>query len=167
MTQPQAPLVSTVELHTNNTTPVNETPDTTTSSPSDKGAQIDALLQASLAADEENPDGGYGLVVLFGCMVIAWWYISIAYTWGFFQIALVQQRHMSTSTLAFVGSLCPSFIASLAIPNAKLVRALGPRVTALIGMFVMGVGCILASFTTENVGGLFATFGFLCGVGNR
>lgn len=173
MTQPQTPLVSSVELHDN-----NENPDTTSSSPSDKDAQNDALLQASLAADSENPDGGYGWVVLFACVVIAWWYISISYTWGIFQIALLRQQqqqqqqqegrqHISASTLAFVGSLCPSFIASLAIPNAKLVRAVGPRATALIGMSVMGLGCILASFTTGHVGGLFVTFGVLCGVGNR
>ena len=44
-------------------------------------------------------------------------------------------------------------------------RWLGSRKLAMLGMFTMGLGGILASFCTESIPGLFVTFGFLAGAG--
>ncbi len=58
-------------------------------------------------------------------------------------------------------------ISVLALVNARVIRALGARTTALLGITLFGVGEILSGFSTRNVGGLFVTAGFVMGLGTR
>ncbi|KAL5379856.1 hypothetical protein DPSP01_008138 [Paraphaeosphaeria sporulosa] len=125
----------------------------------------DAIMHASLLADSEVPDGGYGWVVVFSGAVITWWFVGAAYTWGVMQAALVEQKKYPPATLAFVGSLVPAMIAILAIPNATLIRKLGARTTGLTGIFLLGLGSILAGFAVDSILGLFMTWGLICGIG--
>ncbi|KAB8229393.1 MFS general substrate transporter [Aspergillus alliaceus] len=129
------------------------------------GESTDELLQASLVADAEVPDGGYAWVVISACAVITWWFIGTSYCWGVLQAALVKEGVSSTSTLAFIGSLATSCISFLGIINASVIRKLGTRVSALLGIFLLGLGEVLSGFATKNVGGLFATAGVLFGLG--
>lgn len=124
-------------------------------------------LNASSQLDCNAPDGGYGWVVLGGCSVLLWWGIGVIFTWGIYQAALVKEEEVSYTTLTFVGSLCPSFLAIQAIPNARIVRSIGPRATGFLGQFFLALGCLLSSVTTKHIGGLFVTYGVLCGVGAR
>lgn len=125
----------------------------------------DAIMHASLLADSEVPDGGYGWVVVFSGAVITWWFVGASYTWGVMQAALVEQKKYPPATLAFVGSLVPAMIAMLAIPNATLIRKVGARATGLTGIFLLGLGSILAGFAVDSIPGLFMTWGLVCGVG--
>jgi Na+/melibiose symporter-like transporter len=59
------------------------------------------------------------------------------------------------------------FIAILAIANARLIRWLGAQRTALLGISLLGVGELSASFTTKSIAGLFITAGVIMGVGVR
>jgi hypothetical protein len=127
----------------------------------------DEVLQASLAADAQVPDGGYAWVVISGCAVITWWFIGTSYCWGVLQAALVKEGISPASTLAFVGSLATACISFLGIINANIIRKLGPRVSALLGIFFLGLGEVLSGFATENIGGLFATAGVVMGIGIR
>ncbi|KAJ7062642.1 major facilitator superfamily domain-containing protein [Mycena amicta] len=111
------------------------------------------------------PDGGYGWVVVFGCAVITWWYTGIAYSWGIIQAALVKQGLSSPSTLSFVGSSAVACIAGLAVINARIIRHLGARRTALLGISLIGIGEVLSSFAMGNIGALFVTAGAITGVG--
>lgn len=52
----------------------------------------DEVMRASLAADSEVPDGGYGWVVIFACALLCFWFVSTTYCWGVFQAALVEQE---------------------------------------------------------------------------
>lgn len=125
----------------------------------------DAVVEASRAADSTVPDGGYGWVVLFGCGVIIWWSVGTSYSWGIIQGALVQQGLSSPSTLSFVGSLTPTFISVMALVNARLIRLLGARNTALLGVSLLGLGEILSGWLTHSVVGLFMTTGVVTGLG--
>ncbi|OCK75945.1 MFS general substrate transporter [Lepidopterella palustris CBS 459.81] len=125
----------------------------------------DAILQASRLADSTVPDGGYGWVVIFGCAVVAFWFVGTSYSWGVMQAALVEQGLSSASTLSFVGSVTTAFISVLAIVNSRVVRALGARATVMIGIGLVGIGEALAGFATTSVGGLFVTAGGVMGVG--
>ncbi|KAI0198672.1 putative monocarboxylate transporter [Astrocystis sublimbata] len=69
------------------------------------------------------------------------------------------------STLSFVGSTTIAAIAAFALVNARLVRFLGARTTALLGVFLMGIGETTASFCTHSIGGLFGTESILMGIG--
>lgn len=125
------------------------------------------ILAASRLADSTVPEGGYGWVVLFACGVITFWFVGTTYSWGILQARFVADQVGSASTLAFVGSVTCVFIAVLAIANARLIRWLGAQKTALLGVSLLGLGELSASFATKSIGGLFATAGVIMGIGTR
>lgn len=55
----------------------------------------------------------------------------------------------------------------MALVNARIIRKLGARMTALIGVGLLGLGEILSGFSTRNVGALFFTAGVVMGIGCR
>lgn len=125
----------------------------------------DEVLQASLRADAEVPDGGYAWVVISACAVVTWWFIGTAYCWGVLQAALVREGVASSSTLAFVGSLAPACISFLGIIDARLIRKIGTQWSAVGGIFLVGLGEVLSGFALRHVGALFVTAGVIVGVG--
>ena len=130
-------------------------------------AESDNVVQSSLVADSTAPDGNYGWVVVFGCSIIAFWFVGTSYSWGIIQAALVKQHLSSASTLSFVGSLAVSFNSTLAIINARVIRKLGARSMGLLGVALLGLGGILSGFLTDRLGGLFVTVGIIMGTGTR
>jgi hypothetical protein len=130
-------------------------------------AESDNVVQSSLLADSTAPDGNYGWVVVFGCSVITFWFVGTCYSWGIIQAALLKQGLSSSTTLSFVGSLTVSFNSTLAIINARVIRRLGARSMALLGVSLLGLGEILSGFLTHHIGGLFVTVGIIMGIGTR
>ena len=43
--------------------------------------------------------------------------------------------------------------------NARIVRAVGARRTALLGVALLGAGEVCSGFSTRNLGGLFVFYG--------
>lgn len=127
----------------------------------------DEVLQASLVADSEVPDGGYGWVVVTSGLVLLWWSLGTTYAWGVMQSALVEKGLASPATLSFIGSLQAALISVLAIANSRTMRWLGVKWTAVAGAACMGLSQIISSFTVDNLGGLFFCCGVLMGVGVR
>jgi hypothetical protein len=125
------------------------------------------IVEASLIADSNVPEGGYGWVVIAGCAVLTWWYLGMSYSWGIMQTALVERGLSTAYTLSFIGSLCVTFNSILALAHARFIRLVGTRQAALIGVTCLGGGTVLSGFCTENVGGLFFTSGVLTGLGTR
>ncbi|KAJ5374217.1 Major facilitator superfamily domain general substrate transporter [Penicillium concentricum] len=123
------------------------------------------IMQQSLIADSQVPDGGEAWVVISGCAVVTWWFIGTSYCWGILQAALVKEGVSSSSTLAFVGSLATACISFLGILNARVIRKLGTRMSAMTGVFFLGLGEVLSGFSAMNIGGLFATAGIVMGIG--
>ena len=83
------------------------------------------------------------------------------------QAALFKQGLSSTPTLSWIGSLSFACISFLALVNARVIRLLGAKKTALIGVSMLGTGEILSGFLTHHVGGLFVTTGMVSGIGTR
>lgn len=127
----------------------------------------DAIVQASRLLDSEVPDGGYGWVVLFALSIIAFWFVGTPYCWGVLQAALVKEKVSSPSTLSFVGSLTPASISFLALVNSRLIKKIGARNAALLGVGLMGLGEVVSGFATKSVGGLFVCTGVIMGAGVR
>ncbi|KAJ7868783.1 major facilitator superfamily domain-containing protein [Mycena olivaceomarginata] len=118
------------------------------------------------AHESQVPDGGHGSwAVVFGCAVLTWWFVGSTYSWGLMQAALVKQGLSSASTLSFVGSSTAACISALGLINARVIRFLGARRTALLGISLIGLGQILSGFATLNIGALFVTFGAVTGIG--
>ena len=130
-------------------------------------ADPDDVIHASLLADAEVPDGGYGWVVVGGCAVVTFWFVGSTYSWGVIQKPLVDQGLAKASTLALVGSLCMAGVAIYAVLNASLIRAVGGRTVALMGMTLLSLGQLLSGFSTNSVAGLFVTTGIIMGIGCR
>lgn len=116
-------------------------------------------------ASSQVPEGGYGWIVITACAVLTWWFVGTTYSWGIIQGALVQDGVSQASTLSFVGALTVTFIAIMAIANSRIIQAIGAQKTGVSGIFLLGFGELLSGWTTKNVGGLFATAGFVMGVG--
>lgn len=106
-------------------------------------------------------------VVIAACSSLTFWFVGTTYSWGIIQAALVERKLSSPSTISFVGSLTCASISILALVNARIIRKLGARMTALIGVGLLGLGEILSGFSTRNVGALFFTAGVVMGIGCR
>ena len=127
----------------------------------------DNILHASQYADSTAPEGGYGWVIVFACFACAFWAVGTLYSWGVMQAALFNRGLSSLATLSWIGSLDFGCIAILALVNARVIRLLGARRTALVGISILGSGEILSGFLTHKVGGLFVTAGVISGIGIR
>ena len=104
----------------------------------------DTVVEASRLADESAPEGGYGWAIVAACSVLTFWFVGTTYSWGVIQAALVESGLAKASTLAFVGSLAVASNAAFAIVNGRLVRAIGARNVAFLGVGLMGLGQILS-----------------------
>lgn len=113
------------------------------------------------------PDGGYGWVVVTCCAILTFWFNGISASWGVIQAALLRSNLESTptSTISFVGTLGLATIVAFGLFGVRMMRLLGVRNTAVLGVVLLASAEILSSFTVSNVGGLFATSGALFGSG--
>ncbi|KAJ3496080.1 hypothetical protein NLG97_g2920 [Lecanicillium saksenae] len=128
-------------------------------------SDLDPILEASRIADESVPDGGYGWVVIGACAVVSFWLTGVNYSWGVMQSALVEKGLGSASTLSFVGSIPATLISVMAMVNARIIRKIGTRWTAVTGISIICLAQILSGFTTESIPGLYITAGVMLGVG--
>ncbi|KAL7935752.1 MFS general substrate transporter [Trichoderma chlorosporum] len=127
---------------------------------------IDPVLEASRVADSDVPDGGYAWVVIFASAVVCFWFTGTGnYSWGVMQNALLDQKLASAATLSFIGSLSPALMATLAIITARVIRWLGIRISASLGILFLGVAQLTSSFTVHSVAGQFITRGVGVGLG--
>jgi MFS family permease len=65
----------------------------------------------------------------------------------------------------FVGCLSVGLICALAMVFGKIMRTLGTRRTAMLGVLLMSISGAVSSVVYKNVGALFATYGVLMGLG--
>ncbi|KAM3444377.1 hypothetical protein NHJ13734_001494 [Beauveria thailandica] len=135
---------------------------------SSSDSDVDPVLEASRIADSTVPDGGHGWVVICACAVVSFWLTGVNYSWGVMQSALVDAGGLgSPSSLSFAGSIPATLISVMAMPNARIVRRLGARRTAVAGISVIGVAQILSGFcvAAASLPGLYVTAGVMLGVG--
>jgi MFS transporter, OFA family, oxalate/formate antiporter len=91
--------------------------------------------------------------------------LGAVYAWSVFRAPLVKQFHWSIEevTLTFTISI---FVLSIACFFGGLwLNKKGPRVVALTGGFLYGLGVFLASFSANKLWWLYLTYGFIGGIG--
>jgi MFS family permease len=113
------------------------------------------------------PDGGYGWVVVFSCSWITFLGFGLSGAWGVVQAALLETslNGTPTATVTWIGSLGVALVVALSLLGSTLMRAIGARPTAVLGILLLGVGEFSSGWTSSNVGGLFGTSGVLVGTG--
>jgi len=91
--------------------------------------------------------------------------LGAVYAWSVFRVPLAKQFHWSIEevTLTFTISI---FVLSVACFFGGLwLNKKGPRVVALTGGFLYGLGVFLASFSAHKLWWLYASYGFIGGIG--
>ena len=113
------------------------------------------------------PDGGYGWVIVFSCSWLTFLFFGVTGAWGVIQTALLETslNNVATSTVTFIGSLGLGCVVGLSLLGTSLMRVVGARAAAMLGILLLGLGEIASGWTISNVGGLFGTSGVLVGVG--
>jgi MFS family permease len=113
------------------------------------------------------PDGGYGWVIVVAGFITTFCHNGIINCWGVLQAALLDSTmsHVPPSTLAYVGSMALGGGALYGLAAVRMMRWVGSRTTNLVGVFLMGISLVGASFCTSNLAGLFGTAGLLGGIG--
>lgn len=114
------------------------------------------------------PEGGYGWTIVSICSLFTFWFNGIGGSWGVVQAALLRSQlsSTSTSTISFVGTLGLACVPVFGLFGLRLVRLLGARTTAFLGIGLLALGEFFSSFTTSNLGGLFGCSGVLYGLGS-
>jgi MFS family permease len=125
----------------------------------------DPALEESRIADSTVPDGGYGWVVIIACAVVAWWVIGLSYVWGVYQSALVERNVGSPLALSFCGSLSPALMATVGMLVSRMLRSFGTRKLSFVGIILMALSLIGASFVTDHLVGLVFLPGVPLGLG--
>jgi hypothetical protein len=126
---------------------------------------LDPVLEASKLADSTVPDGGYGWVVIGSCAIVTFWFVGQTYAWGVIQNALVGDGLSTPAIISWVASLSCAVMSSFAVVNAKIIRKLGVKWTAMSGVTLLGLAEILSGFTVHDIGALFVTEGVMLGLG--
>ncbi|ETW79330.1 MFS monocarboxylate transporter [Heterobasidion irregulare TC 32-1] len=119
-------------------------------------------IQATI---DDLPDGGYGWVIVAACSLISFFHIGLTYSWGIVQARLSASHLAKDSTLSFIGSTAVAFVSFAALVNARIIRRLGTRNSALLGCFSLGFGQILNGWASYSIAGLFVTNGVIVGFG--
>ncbi|PBK89520.1 MFS general substrate transporter [Armillaria gallica] len=120
------------------------------------------------AHKDSSPDGGYGWVCVFCSFVVHFFALGIESSWGVYQSHYFTSHDLgpiSSSDLAWVGSIQATGQPLVGILAGILARRIGYRLTGFIGTCIMCIGLISASFST-HVWHLYLTQGVLFGVGS-
>ena len=97
--------------------------------------------------------------------VPSFFHIGLTYSWGIVQARLSASHLAKDSTLSFIGSTAVAFVSFAALVNARIIRRLGTRNSALLGCFSLGFGKILNGWASYSIAGLFVTNGVIVGFG--
>ena len=153
-------LRSNVNLDTNSQNDQTNAPETNDQQETEPGLESTNIAEAV-------PDGGYGWLVVAGSAIVTFWFNGLTASWGIIQTALLGSslQHVPTSTITFVGSLGLALCVVLSLLSVRMIGLVGARITAMLGVLLLGVGEVASGFTTSNIGGLFGTSGVLVGLG--
>lgn len=91
--------------------------------------------------------------------------IGLSYTWGVYQRALVQRGVGSPLALSFCGSISPALMATVGMLVSRMIRSFGTRILSCVGISLMGLSFVFASFVTDHLVGLIFLPGVPLGLG--
>ncbi|KAJ9127745.1 hypothetical protein QFC24_000028 [Naganishia onofrii] len=124
--------------------------------------------QGALTVDEEPSieylDGGFGWAIVASTFVITFHFLGFLYSWGVIQADLLGKGLASSQLLSVVGGLQAFWNAAGCIPAAWVIQKIGVRKTTLFGVVLNSLAVLLASFSTESLGGLIFLQGVVAGI---
>ncbi|XP_064639397.1 monocarboxylate transporter 12-like [Lineus longissimus] len=115
--------------------------------------------------ESESPfyDGGYGWVIVGACF-LGQIMFPICYSFGLFNIALLEYYGKTKAETALVGSLCYTFTAGSGLLASLLSNWLSHRVTVILGSLLTASGYLISAFSS-SLPVLYFTYGVIIGTG--
>ena len=104
----------------------------------------------------------WGIAVAGFFMQVA---LGAVYAWSVFRIPLAKQFHWSIADVTLTFTIAIFVLGISAFFGGLWLNKAGPRVVALTGGFLYGVGVFLASFSAYKLWWLYLSYGVIGGVG--
>lgn len=91
--------------------------------------------------------------------------LGAVYAWSVFRIPLSKEFGWSIAQVTLTFTICISVLSVACFFGGLWLNRKGPRVVALTGGFLYGLGVFLASFSEHHLGWLYLSYGVIGGVG--
>jgi OFA family oxalate/formate antiporter-like MFS transporter len=91
--------------------------------------------------------------------------LGAVYAWSVFRIPLSKEFGWSIAQVTLTFTICISVLSVACFFGGLWLNRKGPRVVALTGGFLYGLGVFLASFSAHHLGWLYLSYGVIGGVG--
>src|ERR1700719_1813754 len=91
--------------------------------------------------------------------------LGAVYAWSVFRAPLTKQFGWSISEVTLTFTICIFVLGIAAFFGGLWLNHVGPRVVALTGGFLYGLGVFLASFSHHNLWWLYLSYGVIGGIG--
>ena len=91
--------------------------------------------------------------------------LGAVYAWSVFKNPLARQFHWSISQVTFTFTISIFVLGVSAFFGGLWLNRKGPRVVALTGGFLYGLGVFLASFSADRLWWLYLSYGVIGGIG--
>lgn len=108
-----------------------------------------------------NPNR-WGIAVAGFLMQMA---LGAVYAWSVFRTPLSKQFHWSIADVTLTFTICIFTLGICAFIGGLWLNKSGPRVVALTGGFLYGLGVFLASFSADKLWWLYVSYGLIGGIG--
>lgn len=91
--------------------------------------------------------------------------LGAVYAWSVFRVPLAKQFHWTISQVTLTFTIAIFVLGVAAFVGGLWLHKSGPRVVALTGGFLYGLGVFLASFSANKLWWLYLSYGFIGGLG--
>ena len=91
--------------------------------------------------------------------------LGAVYAWSVFRVPLSKQFHWSISEVTLTFTICIFVLGVSAFFGGLWLNKKGPRIVALTGGFLYGLGVFLASFSAGKLWWLYLSYGLIGGIG--
>jgi OFA family oxalate/formate antiporter-like MFS transporter len=91
--------------------------------------------------------------------------LGAVYAWSVFRVPLAKQFHWTISQVTLTFTICVFVVGFAAFFGGLWLNRKGPRVVALTGGFLYGLGIFLASFSADKLWWLYLSYGLIGGIG--
>jgi OFA family oxalate/formate antiporter-like MFS transporter len=91
--------------------------------------------------------------------------LGAVYAWSVFRIPLAKQFHWTIADVTWTFTICIFVLGIAAFFGGLWLNKKGPRVVALTGGFLYGLGVFLASFSADKLWWLYLSYGVIGGIG--
>lgn len=91
--------------------------------------------------------------------------LGAVYAWSVFKTPLMKQFHWSSPEVTLTFTICIALVGIAAFFGGLWLNRKGPRIVALTGGFLYGLGVFLASFSADKLWWLYLSYGVIGGIG--